>query len=190
MVPTSQIPSKRERTRARLQQVALDLFEREGFEATTVAEIAEAAGVTPMTFFRHFPNKAQVLLEDPYDPVIAAAVARQAIDLGPLGRVTAGVREAWASLPEPTSEFQRRRIRAVAATPSLGGAMQANSVATEELIVDQLVADGTDRLGARAAAAAVLAALTAALLEWSRDDVGSIGDAVVRALSVLEGSSG
>ena len=155
----------------------------------TVAEIARAAGVTPMTFFRHFPSKSQALLEDPYDPVIAAAVGRQAMDLGPLGRVTAGVREAWASLPEPTSDFQRRRIRVVAATPSLWGEMQANSIATEELIVDQLVADGTDRLGARAAAAAVLAALTAALLEWSRDDCGSIRDAVDRALGVLEGST-
>ena len=75
MVPDSSTPSKRERTHARLQYVALDLFERRGFDATTVAEIAEAAGVTPMTFFRHFPSKSQALLEDPYDPVIAAAVA-------------------------------------------------------------------------------------------------------------------
>ena len=68
--------------------------------------------------------------------------------------------------------------------------MQANNIATEELIVDQLVADGTDRLGARTAAAAVLAALTAALLEWSREDSGTIRDAVDRALGVLEGSRG
>ena len=189
-MPASTTLSKRERTRARLQDVALDLFERRGFDATTVAEIARAADVTPMTFFRYFPSKAQALLEDPYDPVIAAAVAQQPMDLGPLGRVTAGVREAWASLPEPTSDFQRRRIRVVAATPSLWGAIQANSIATEELIVDQLVADGTERLDARAAAAAVLAALTAALLEWSREDTGSIRAAVDRALGVLEGSHG
>jgi AcrR family transcriptional regulator len=189
-VPGSSTPSKRERTHARLQSVSLDLFERRGFDATTVAEIALAAGVTPMTFFRYFPSKAQALLEDPYDPVIAAAVAQQPMGLGPLNRVTAGVREAWSSLPEPTSDFQRRRIRVVAATPSLWGEMQATSIATEELIVDQLVADGTDRLDARAAAAAVLAALTAALLEWSRVDSISIRDAVDRALGVLEGSRG
>lgn len=189
-VPGSFTPSKRERTHVRLQAVALDLFERRGFDTTTVAEIAHAADVTPMTFFRHFPSKSQALLEDPYDPVIAASAGRQPIELHPLDRVTAGVREAWASLPEPTSDFQRRRIRVVAATPSLWGEMQANNIATEELIVDQLVADGTDRLGARTAAAAVLAALTAALLEWSREDSGTIRDAVDRALGVLEGSRG
>ena len=64
MVPTSQIPSKRERTRARLQQVALDLFEREGFEATTVSEIAERANVAPRTFFRYFPSKEAVLFPE------------------------------------------------------------------------------------------------------------------------------
>ena len=121
---------KRARTHARLQTVALELFERQGFETTTVAEIAQAADVTPMTFFRHFRSKAHALLDDPYDPVIGAAVAQQPKDFGPLGRVTAGVRHAWASLPEPTSDTQRRRIRIVAATPSLWGEMQANNMAT------------------------------------------------------------
>ena len=50
-------PSKRERTRARLTQAALDLFERQGFEDTTVAQIVAAADVTEMTFYRH-PGKA------------------------------------------------------------------------------------------------------------------------------------
>ena len=183
-------PSKRERTHARLQTVALELFERQGFDGTTVAEIADAAGVTPMTFFRHFRSKGHVLLDDPYDPLIGAAVGGQPHDLHPLGRVTGAVRESWGSLPEPTSDTQRRRVRVVADTPAVWGEMQASNLRTEQLIVEQLVADGTDRLAARAAAAAVLAALAAALFEWARDDTGSIGDAVDRALGVLEGSDG
>ena len=179
---------KRERTRARLQRCALELFECQGFDPTTVAQIAEAAGVTPMTFFRHFKTKAQVLLDDPYDPVIAESIAGQPQSLRPLARIVAGVREAWAALPEPTSDLQRRRVRVVAGTPSVWGEMQANNAKTEQLIIDQLVADGTDRLVARAAAAAVLAAITAALLEWSQGDAGSIGDAIDCALAVVEGS--
>ncbi len=126
-----------------------------------------------MTFFRHFKTKAQVLLDDPYDPMIAASIAGQSQNLRPLARIVAGVRQAWGALPEPTSDLQRRRVRVVAGTPSVWGEMQVNNAKTEQLIIDQLVADGTDRLVARAAAAAVLAAITSALLEWSQGDAGS-----------------
>jgi hypothetical protein len=68
--------------------------------------------------------------------------------------------------------------------------MHANNRRTERMMVDQLVADGADRLAARASAAAVLAAITAALLEWSQSDDGNIGAAVEGALAALEGSDG
>ena len=51
------VTSRTLRTRERILAVALDLFERQGYRATTVAQIADAAGVTSMTFFRHFPTK-------------------------------------------------------------------------------------------------------------------------------------
>ena len=51
---------KRESTRERLLLTALELFEEQGYEPTTVEQIARAAGVTPMTFFRHFPTKDAV----------------------------------------------------------------------------------------------------------------------------------
>ena len=49
------------RTQARILETALDLFERQGYNATTTAQIADGAGVTQMTFFRHFPTKAALL---------------------------------------------------------------------------------------------------------------------------------
>src|SRR5665648_542403 len=76
-----------ERTRARLQACALELFTAQGYDATTVEQIATAAGVSHMTFFRHFPTKESVLLEDPYDPLIGEAVRTQPTDLPPLERV-------------------------------------------------------------------------------------------------------
>src|SRR5690625_7043573 len=69
--------SRRERTTARLATCALELFEVHGFENTTVAQIAEAAGVSEMTFFRHFATKERAILADPYDPAIASAIAAQ-----------------------------------------------------------------------------------------------------------------
>lgn len=180
------VPGKRQRTRARLVAAALDLFEQHGYDDTTVAQIAAAAGVTEMTFFRHFRTKDHVLLDDPYDPLIAAAVGRQARHLPPLARAVRGIRDAWNDIPPPAEDEVRRRIRIAAQSPTLRSGMTRNNARTEQLVADQLIADGTDPLRARVAAAAVLAGLTAALLEWSRHDDTPLSDAIAAALRTLE----
>jgi AcrR family transcriptional regulator len=181
--------SKSQRTAARLLHTALALFERDGYEATTVAAIAAEAGVSEMTFFRHFATKDALLLEDPYDPVIAAGIAAQPTALPPLPRAIAGVRAAWADVPVEGADIVRRRLR-IAATPALRGAVARNTLDTERIVADQLVADGAEPDAARIAAAALLAAMMAALLEWaSGDDERPLGSAIERALSVLEGAA-
>ncbi|WP_158841479.1 TetR family transcriptional regulator [Saccharothrix deserti] len=63
-------------TRRALQDAALDLFERHGYERTTVRDVASAAGVTERTFFRYFPSKEDLVLGEVLDliPVLAEAV--------------------------------------------------------------------------------------------------------------------
>ena len=112
-------PSKLAQTRERLLLCGLELFERQGFDETTVAQIAAAAGVTQMTFFRHFPAKELLIVDDPYDPILAAEIAAQPRRFRPLTRVVRGVRAAWSQLPEPASDLVRRRVRIAASTPSL-----------------------------------------------------------------------
>lgn len=179
-------PSKRERTLAALVEHGLDLFERQGYDATTVAQIARAAGVTEMTFFRYFPAKEHLLLDDPYDPQLTAAVAAQPRDLPPFLRAARGIREAWRSLPEPETPIIRRRIRITAQTPSLRGAMWRSTGNTERAIVEQLVADGAAPAVARVAAASVLAALVAGLFLWADDEQTTLAEAIERALDVIE----
>lgn len=166
--------------------VALDLFEEQGFEATTVAQIAAAAGVTPMTFFRYFPSKESVILDDPYDPVMAAAAVAQPRDLPPLVRVARGVREAWARVPEPDSELVRRRVRVCVASPGLRTAAYGNTWRSASAIAEALVADGVPALPAHAAAAAVMAALTAALFEWATQPGLELAGTVLTVLDLLE----
>lgn len=178
--------SKWERTHARIVEQALDLFERQGFDATTIAQIAQASAVTEMTFFRHFGSKERVVLDDPYDPFIAAAVAEQARSLDPLRRTVRGIRRAWTQLSEPEGDLVRRRVRIVAATPALRAAAWRNNAETERLIVDQLVRDGTEVLRAHAAAGAALAAIMAALFAWARDDGTTLAGAVAIALDTLD----
>jgi AcrR family transcriptional regulator len=177
---------RRQRTTERLALSALDLFEEHGYEETSVADIAAAAGVTQMTFFRHFPTKDRVLLDDPYDPALARAVAERPVDEPPLLRTARGLRTAWQAIPTADVALVRRRTKIIARTPSLRAATAASNHATEDAVTDQLVADGSDPLTARVAVAAVLSALTAALLWWAAHDDADLPAAIETALAVLD----
>lgn len=190
-VTSAELRGKRARTRQRLVDHALDLFERQGFEATTVSQIAERAGVSQMTFFRYFASKEKVVLDDPYDPVIAEAVARQPATLPPLIRVARGVRSALSRLADWENEVARRRARIVAGTPALRAGMLEANAATEAAIAQRLIADGVPALPARVAATVVVAAATCALLEWAKDqDQVSLADALATALDTVEAGRG
>ena len=121
-------------TRSRLQRQALDLFEEYGFEATTVEQIARAAGVSEMTFFRQFPTKDAVVLDDPFDPQLAAAVAAQPESLGPLARTCRGLRHSIGDLALPDQQQVRQRVRIVGQTPSLAAGVWANTTATQDVL--------------------------------------------------------
>ena len=177
---------RRSRTRERLSAAALELFEERGYDGTTVAQIASRAGVTEMTFFRHFSSKADVLLDDPFDPLVAAAVAVEPLELDPMTRVVRGVRATWRTIPARDGQQIKKRVRVAAETPSLRAAMWQNTERTQGVIVEQLVGDGVDRLAAEVAVAAVLAGITAALLEWAKAQDEDLDPVMRTALSVLE----
>ncbi|MEP7054314.1 MAG: TetR family transcriptional regulator [Actinomycetota bacterium] len=178
--------AKSDRTRARLQQVALDLIAEHGFEATTVQQISVAAGVSPMTFFRYFSTKEAVVLNDPFDPHIAAAVAAQPGHLTPLSRACRGLRAGVAGLYLPEEQQVRQRVRILAQSPHLAAGVWANTAATQEVVAAAL-AQHAPETDARVAAAAVIAALTVALLDWgARDDEDTLVACLRRALDVLD----
>lgn len=176
-----------EQTRSRLRRAALELFVRQGYDQTTVAQVAAAAGVTPMTFFRHYPTKERVVLDDPYDPGIAVAVASQDRALPAVERVRRGLLDAWAEISVDEDDELRVRLRIGAGHAGLRARMREDNHATEAAVVDALVGTGTSRFEAAVAAGAVIGALTAALLEWATTtEPGSLGDAVASALGLLE----
>lgn len=178
--------SRSHATRQRLQRVALELFTERGFDNVTVEEIANAAGVSHMTFFRNFPSKESVVLDDPYDPLVGAAVAAQDGRSPALERVRLGVLGAFAQLDEPEDEMVRQKIRLAARHPGLRARVWENNLRTEETIVTALTDSGTPHLEASVAAGAVLGALTAALFDWAtNDDGGNLGERITRALDLL-----
>jgi AcrR family transcriptional regulator len=179
-------PSRTEKTRGRLLAAAYELFAEKGYEQTRVSDIAAAAGVTEMTFYRHFGSKDQLLIDDPYDPLIASAIGEQPTGIRPLSRAARGIRLAWRRLPIIDDAPIRQRVAIVASTPSLLPTLRASSAATERAITDQLVADGADPTDAAVAAAATMAALRTGLTRWAVTDNGPRGDAVERSRDVLE----
>lgn len=177
---------KAERTREHLRAVALRLFDEHGYDETTVAAVAAAAGVSPMTFFRHFPTKEQVVLDDPYDPAIAAAVRAQPVELVVLERVRNGLLTAWAGISADEDDDLRTRLRIGAGHPGLRARMREDNARTGAAIVDTLLEDGVPHFDATVATAAVLGALTAALLAWATDEgQQTLGEAVTGALRLL-----
>jgi len=106
--------------RGRLEQAALELYVERGYEQTTVAEIAERAGLTERTFFRHFADKREVLFAGAgtLQDLLVTAVAGAPDAVAPLEAVAAALEAAGALLQE-RREYSRRRQSVIDANPAL-----------------------------------------------------------------------
>jgi AcrR family transcriptional regulator len=98
VVPPGLRERKKARTRAAIRAQALRLIREQGYEATTVEQIAEAAEVSPSTFFRYFPTKEDVVLQDDLDPLAIAAFAEQPAGLSPVAAFRAAAKSTFAAL--------------------------------------------------------------------------------------------
>jgi AcrR family transcriptional regulator len=127
MQAIDQIPGLRERkkirTRETIRREAFRLIQENGYAATTVEQIAEAAEVSPSTFFRYFPTKESVVLADDTDPVILNALEEQPPDLSPSQAVRRAYQAAMANLSEDQREFENARQRLMFSIPELKAAM-------------------------------------------------------------------
>ena len=106
--------------RERLVRAALDLFTEQGYDGTTVNEIAErAGGLTKTTFFRHFPDKREVLFagQEIHSRLMADAVAASPASATPLQAVAAALDAISATFTDDRREFSAR-LRAVIADNS------------------------------------------------------------------------
>jgi AcrR family transcriptional regulator len=114
------VPRSGAEARRRLQQAALELYRDHGFDQTTTAEIAARAGVNERTYFRHFPDKREVLFDGEANlrEALTQAVAEAPPDLPPLETVLYACRKA-AHILEDSRPFSEPRAAVIAATPAL-----------------------------------------------------------------------
>src|SRR5262245_64989587 len=107
---SSPAPGLRERkkikTRQAIRRAAFRLIEENGYAATTVEQIADAAEVSPSTFFRYFPAKEAVLLADDLDPEILDALTEQPPELSPSQAVRQAYKAAMANMSEDEREVE------------------------------------------------------------------------------------
>ena len=152
-----------------IEQIALGLFDRRGYDATTVEEIAADVGISPRTFFRYFPSKEDVVFAHHAD---ALARLRNVLDerLRTGGSVIAAVRAAVLALREDADrrELEAARLRVIRVTPALTARRYALSVEYEAAIAAAITpALGDDQgawMRAMLVAGAAMGAMRAASL--------------------------
>ena len=167
------------------------LFREQGYDRTTVEQIAEAAEVSPSTFFRYFPTKEDVVLYDALDPLLMAAFRRQPAELSALRAMQAAMHEVWSQLSPQQIEEQAERGRLAFVVPTLRERYVVEMVRTASLMVGlaaERAGPETTEFEIRVATGAVLGGILAAMLplyDGSAADVDMIG-LVDDAVAVLE----
>ncbi|HTU74130.1 MAG TPA: helix-turn-helix domain-containing protein [Trebonia sp.] len=145
--------------RVRLQQAALALYSERGYDETTVAEIAERAGLTKRTFFRHFADKREVLFwgSELLQQRMVAAIEAAAAPASAFGLIGAAL-DAAAAAFEQSREFAQPRHRIIASSPELRERELIKAESMAAAMAGALRARGLDD------SAAILAAHTGAIV--------------------------
>ena len=180
---------KKAKTRATIQEHALRLFREQGYDAMTVEQIAEAAEVSPSTFFRYFGSKEDVVIYDALDPILIEAWRRQPAELGLIPGLRAAMHEVFGALsPEELAEL-RLRGQLVYGISELRLAMIDDLVRTATMMVGEVAVrtglpadDFRVRVSVGAFMGAVMAATLPALLDPSADFV----DLFDQAFAIVE----
>jgi AcrR family transcriptional regulator len=153
--------------RGRLEQAALELYLERGFEQTTVAEIAERAGLTERTFFRHFADKREVLFAGAgaLQELLVTAVAGAPDPVPPLEAVAAALEAAGARLQE-RRDYSRRRQAVIDANAALQERELIKLAALASALADALRGRGVTDPAAGLTAEAGIAVFKVAFERW------------------------
>jgi AcrR family transcriptional regulator len=160
---------KKARTRASLREHALRLFRDQGYTATTVEQIAAAAEVSPSTFFRYFPTKEDLVLQDDMDTRLIEALEQQPPDLGALAAVRAATKQVFASYTAADVDVLTETTRLTMTVPEVRArAMDefARSIAVVADAVARRAGRPADDLAVRTVAGAIIGVIMAITLPW------------------------
>jgi AcrR family transcriptional regulator len=180
------MPRSGKEARARLQQAATDLFLERGFDTVTTAEIAERAGVTERTYFRHFPDKREVLFEGENqlrEQLTAALHDIPATE--PALRTLLRAFRAIVPMLEENRPLAEPLAKVVAATPALWERAAAKEARLVDMLSAALRERGLDAGTADIAARTGWGTLAQAMRRWHAEPGGGLDKQVERAFREL-----
>ncbi|MGH3405400.1 MAG: TetR family transcriptional regulator [Streptosporangiaceae bacterium] len=181
--PTGLRERKKARTRAAIREHALRLFREQGYAATTVEQIAAAADVSPATFFRYFPTKEDVVLQDDLDILTLEALNAQSRDLSPIAAMRAAAASAHAAMTEQDLERLAETTRLTFAVPEVRARAVDELTRTIEQIGSALAVRAgrePDDFAARVLAGALIGVIMAATIPWAADRDLDVGEMFAR----------
>jgi AcrR family transcriptional regulator len=156
--------------RGRLEQAALELYRERGFDQTTVAEIAERAGLSERTFFRYFTDKREVLFwgQGALQEIYVSTIAGAPDSAAPIEAVAAAL-EAAAPVFHGRRELARQRQAVIAANPGLQERELLKRASLASAMADALRQRGVTEPAASLAAEAGVIAFKTAYARWVGD---------------------
>lgn len=179
---------KKINTRAAIRRAALELFATRGYADTTVEQIADAADISPRTFYRYFGVKEAVLLADDQIAPIVAAFAKAPPELSIVAAYRHGVAEVFGALtPEERAVFVAGQ-KLTFAIPEARGLLYAEYIRLIDMISEALTERPdapADELGRRVIAGAIVGVLMAAAHNTPMPD-----DSLAASLAILEDKLG
>ncbi|MFJ5884408.1 TetR family transcriptional regulator [Kitasatospora cineracea] len=180
---------KKAATRKAIQEQAIRLFLEKGFDATTVEEIAAAAGVSHMTFFRHFGTKEEVAAGDDYDPMIGELVASRPAAEPVVEKIRQAFGGGLAQVYAADREALLARYRLILETPALRARLWENQNQTQRHVVEALtkaVGGPPDDLRLEVVVGACLTAAATAIRVWAENPGDTeLPELIDRAFAVL-----
>jgi AcrR family transcriptional regulator len=180
---------KKAKTMATVQMHALRLFHELGYNATTVEQIAEAAEISPSTFFRYFSTKEDVVITDNYDPLLIAAFEDQPSNLSPLQAVRNAMISGMADMSADELETMRERNQLIMTVPELRAATLNNLTQTMQLLMEMVakrVGRKPDDLAVRTFAGAIVGVNISVMFYYAENPGADFAKLMDEALAKLE----
>jgi AcrR family transcriptional regulator len=173
--------------RERLVVAAVDLFTEHGYDDTTVAQIAERAGLTRSTFFRHFTDKRELLVagQDTLGRLLADGIADADSGASPMEAVSCGLERASAMMGPLNRDLGPRIKAAVAASAELQERDALKSVGLAATMTAALSERGVSEVVAQLAGELGVLAFKRGYARWSEDEVYDGGELATYALAAL-----
>jgi AcrR family transcriptional regulator len=160
---------KKELVHRTIQSEALRLFTEQGFEQTTVEQIADAAGVSPATFYRYFTSKEDAVVTDEYDPIVIQSIMERPADEPLIDAVRAVMTGVLAAYFDRDRDLLAARHELMRTTPALQAASAQEQERSRKLfsaLIARHLRRPPDDLDVGIACGALTGALQSAFALW------------------------